>query len=67
MVEIYIGIWKAYSDVKGLETVAGGSPECHHLWTSVGDTDLKVTVCVLLFKNYANGFLYVNKETTGLA
>lgn len=38
-----------YTNVKGFETVAGCSTESHCLGTSVGDTDLKVSVCVLLF------------------
>ena len=45
-----------YPDVEALEAVARGRTEGHQLGTSIGDTDLKIAIRILLFKNNTNGF-----------
>jgi len=54
-----------HSDIKYLETVAGGGTEAHHLRPGIGDGNLEVAICVLLLEHDADRRFNVYEEATG--
>ena len=53
-----------YTDIERLEAVASRGAERYQLGTSIRDTDLEVTVRILLFEYNPNGLLYVDQKAT---
>lgn len=54
----------AYPDVECLESIAGRCPQWHQFGAGIGDTDLKVSIGILLLQNNTNRLVDVNEKAT---
>lgn len=54
--------FRSYPDVKTLETIARRSSQGKNFWPSISDTDLEVSVCILLLEDNADSLFDVDEE-----
>jgi hypothetical protein len=54
---------RTHTYIEGLKPIASGRTERENFGASVGDTDLKVAICVFLFKDKTYGFLDIYKKS----